>query len=462
MAVVKRGTQWVTPARAWRARRPLLARRPLSAVLLLGVGVGLVGLVGLWWRQTPADRIQALPDYLVMCAQLTGLAGAYLLLLEIALMARFRWLEHRLGSWLAVAHRSLGGYLIVLLAAHVAFVVGAYSASLHATPPQVFLSLLRTYPGVLAATLGFLGLLALGVVSARPLRRRLGYERWHAVHLVAYPAAAAAFAHQITLGAQFTRNEWAAVAWTALHLTVAVAVVGNRILGPLAGNRRHRFRVSGIERVNADTVTVYVKGVLVAELGTEAGQYFRWRFLSKGLWYQAHPFSLSAAPNGNTLRLTFKCVGSYTSRVARRLRPGVRVFVEGPYGAFTNVLRRQPRVVLIGGGIGITPLRAIAEAMHGGDGDIVFIQRASKPADLILTAELKALDTAGRILYIPAVGRRGETDPLSAERLRTLIPDLSAREIYICGSPGMAASVVQSLRRARVSRGRIHTELFDF
>lgn len=452
---------WVVPRRGWHHSLPLLPRRPLSAVLLAVLAAGAAGLLGLWWRQTPADRMQSLPDCLVMLAQITGLVGAYLLLVEIALMARSPWLEHRLGSWLASAHRSLGGYLVLLLCAHVGFVIAAYSVSVHASPPAVLVSILRTYPGVLAATIGFLVMLLAGFTSARGVRRRLGYEGWHGIHLMMYPAAAAAFWHQISLGAQFTRNMWAADAWVLLHAGVAAAIVCNRVVIPLLTNRHHRFRVARVEEVGADAVNVYITGRRVAGLGAEAGQYFRWRFMSRSLWYQAHPFSLSAAPHADTLRLTFKCVGGYTRRLKRRLRPGVRVFLDGPYGAFTGVLRRRHGVVMIGGGIGVTPLRAIVETMHGRRHDIVFIQRASTVADLILTRELEALHAAGRIIYIPAIGSR-RNDPLSADRLLDLIPDLDEREVFICGSVGMAAAAVRNLRRAGVRRGRIHTEIFDF
>ena len=440
---------------------PLLPRRPLSAVLLATVAGGIAGLLALWWRQTPADRLQSLPDYLVMLAQISGLVGAYLLLIEIALMARFPWLERRLGSWLASAHRSLGGYLVLLLCAHAGLVIAAYSVSLHAAPPEVLVSVLRTYPGVLAATAGLLTILAAGFTSARSIRRRLGYEGWHAIHLLMYPAATAAFWHQLTLGAQFSRNRWAAGAWAGLHTVVATAVISNRVVIPYLNNRRHRFRVSRVEEVGGDVVTVYIRGRHVAELKATAGQYFRWRFMSRGLWYQAHPFSLSAAPSADTLRLTFKCVGGYTRRLKRRLRPGARVLADGPYGAFTGVLRRQRGVVMIGGGIGVTPLRAIAETMPGYRRDIVFIQRASKAAELILTRELEALDRAGRLIYIPAVGSR-KNDPLSADRLLELVPDIEDREVFICGSAGLASAVVRNLRSANVRRGRIHTEIFDF
>jgi predicted ferric reductase len=430
-------------------------------VLLLTAAGGIVALLGLWWLQTPADRLQSLPDYLVMLAQITGLVGAYLLLIEIALMARSPWLERRLGSWLASAHRSLGGYLVLLLCAHVGLVIAAYSVSLHASPPAVLVSVLRTYPGVLAATWGFLTILFAGFTSARGIRRRLGFESWHTIHLFMYPAAAAAFWHQISLGAQFTRNRWAAGIWAGLHTGVAAAVLTNRIIIPILNNRRHRFRVTRVQELGPDVVSVYIGGRRIEDLGAEAGQYFRWRFLCRGLWYEAHPFSLSAAPNLDTFRLTFKCVGGYTKRLKRRLRPGTRVLLDGPYGAFTGVLRRQRGVVMIGGGIGVTPLRAIAETMHGRRRDIVFIQRASKTAELVLTRELEALDQAGRLIYIPAVGSR-KNDPLSAERLLDLVPDIEDREVFICGSTGMASSAVRSLRRANVRRGRIHTEIFDF
>jgi len=217
-----------------------------------------------------------------------------------------------------------------------------------------------------------------------------------------------------------------------------------------------------VEESGGDTVSIYVTGVLVSRLGIEAGQYFRWRFLSKGLWHQTHPFSLSAAPAGDTLRLTVKCSGAYTRKLHQELRPGVRVLLDGPYGAFTGLLRRRPRIVLIGGGVGVAPLCALAQSLAAGPGDIVFIQRVSALSDLVLSAELGALHEAGRIRYLPAVGNRGPGDPLTAERLRTLVPDLPGREVFICGSAGLTSAVVRTLRRLHVPRGRIHTELFDF
>ena len=456
---------WVDPAKAWTYARPALSRHALAGVLVLLAFGGGAEVIFLWWLQTPAARLQHLSDEYIMGAQLTGLLGAYLLLIEVALMARIPWLERRIGSWLATLHRGLGAYLILLLSAHTGLVIAGYSMSLQVPPSEVVKSIFATYPYVLAATIGFGLLLAIGVSSIKHFRLKLGYDRWHSLHLVAYPAAVAAFFHQIFLGAQFTRNEYAKDTWIAMHVTVAAAILLYRVVIPVNRTLKYRLRVVGVVVESPDTVSIYVGGMHLERLGAQAGQYFRWRFLGRGLWYQSHPFSLSAAPTNGVLRLTVKGVGNYTRRLKRRIRPGMRVIADGPYGAFTAELRRRQRVLLVGGGVGVTPLRAIAESLDGGPGDVIFLQRASNESDLLMVDELDRMHTDGKLTYIPVLGKRGKTarqDPMAPHRLRELISDLDDREVFICGSPSMARATIKNLRKAGVSWRRLHTELFDF
>ena len=447
------------------AGRPFLSRLGLSTLLILLVIGGAAELLALWWLQTPATRVQNLSEELIMGAQLTGLLGGYLLLVEVALMARLPWLERRIGSWLASLHRYLGGYLLLMLTMHVTLVLLGYSLSLRAPINTVFIGIMRTYPDVLLATIGYLLLLGLGVSSARKIRRKLGYERWHLLHLVAYPAGVLAFGHEISMGAQFTRNVYARDGWTLLNLVVAGAVLIHRFYLPLKRHLRHRLRISYIVAEAPDTFSVYIKGVHIDELNARGGQYFRWRFLARGVWYQTHPFSLSAHPADDTLRLTVKGVGAYTRRLKRRLRPGQRVLADGPYGAFTAYLRRRKKVLLIGGGVGVTPLRAIAETLDGNARDVIFAQRASSEHELLMSDELLRMQKQGKLTFLPILGKRGSSpreDPMHPARLREAIPDLRDREVFICGSPGMVAATIKNLHRAGVSRRYIHSELFDF
>jgi predicted ferric reductase len=445
--------------------RPMLSRLALSTVLIVLGLAGGVEMLTLWWLQTPAARVQNLSEELIMGAQLTGLLGGYLLLIEVALMARLPWLERRIGSWLASLHRYLGGYLMMLLTMHVAFVLAGYSLSLGKPVNAVLLGILQTYPDVLVATIAYLLLLSLGLSSIRKIRRKLGYERWHAIHLVAYPAGVLAFFHEIAMGAQFTRNMIARDTWTLINVAVLVAVLYHRFYLPFRRHLKHRMRISHIVAEAPDTISIYITGIDIDQLNAQGGQYFRWRFLARGCWYQTHPFSLSAHPTENTLRLTVKGVGAYTRRLKRRLRPGQRVLADGPYGAFTAYLRRRRRVLLIGGGVGVTPLRAIAETLGGNERDVIFAQRASSEHELLMVDELRRMQRQGKLTFLPILGRRGKTareDPMHPTRLRTAIPDLREREVFICGSPGMVAATIKTLRRAGVQRRYIHTELFDF
>src|SRR6185369_12983067 len=113
--------------------------------------------------------------------------------------------------------------------------------------------------------------------------------------------------------------------WIALYVAVVACLAMGRVIGPVALNVRHRLRVAEVVAEAGDMVSIYITGRRVEDLDVRAGQYFRWRFLARGAWWHAHPFSLSAAPNGRWLRLTVKVVGDHTSDLAR-LRPGVRIF----------------------------------------------------------------------------------------------------------------------------------------
>jgi ferredoxin-NADP reductase len=207
-----------------------------------------------------------------------------------------------------------------------------------------------------------------------------------------------------------------------------------------------------------------VTGRDLGRLRVEAGQFFRWRFLTAGRWWQAHPFSLSAAPNGRFLRLTVKASGDH-SRGLGRLRPGVRVLAEGPYGAFTATLRRRRGVLLLAGGVGVAPLRALMVALPAGPGEMDLIYRASTPGEVLFPHELARIAKARRVSVHYVVGSRVGGHPagqLAADRLRSLVPDLARREVFVCGPPGMVDVARRELHRAGVPRRHIHAERFDF
>ena len=86
---------------------------------------------------------------------------------------------------------------------------------------------------------------------------------------------------------------------------------------------------------------------------------------------------------------------------------GVRVFIEGPYGAFTAALIRRPRVVMIAGGVGVTPLRAILEELPPSPGAVTFLYREGAAGGGHLSRRAGALARSNGADVRLLVGHRG-------------------------------------------------------
>jgi len=189
------------------------------------------------------------------------------------------------------------------------------------------------------------------------------------------------------------------------------------------------------------------------------GQFFHWHFLTKGMWWQGHPYSLSALPRPPYIRVTIKGLGDQ-SRAAASLRPGTRVAIEGPYGTFTDHARLREGVALFAAGVGITPVRALLEDLPAGV-DTVVVVRASTPADLVHRDEVAALvrQRHGRLQEI--VGSRHKVR-LNARVLRSLVPDIAYRDVYICGPGGFTAEIADAAQQLGTDAEQIHAETFGF
>ena len=335
--------------------------------------------------------------------------GTYLIVVEVLLMGRVPWLDRMIGmDRLAVWHRRNGEYAICLLIAHAVLTIWGYAVTAHEGLVKETTSVVLSYPDMLAATVGLGLLVAVGILSARAVRRRVSYQTWYFVHLYTYIALALSFAHQFNTGVRL-RHPPAQPGHLDRSCTAAwppsSSATGS--VKPLVNMARHRFVVVGTVSEGPGLTSVYVSGRRLWELDAEAGQFFMWRFLTRDGWWQAHPFSLSAAPNGRWLRLTAKTLGDHSAGLAR-LRPGTKVMLEGPYGSFTRHRRRRRKVLLIGAGVGITPLRALFELFTVPGGDVALIYRASTPDELALRREIDQIADRRKAKVFYLVGSRDE------------------------------------------------------
>jgi predicted ferric reductase len=446
-----------------------LPRRATAARAGLTAGLGLVFaanggvLVWLWLKGGGVSAVPTAADLETSLGRITGLLGAYLALVQILLLARLPPLERLVGfDRLTVWHRRNGRAVILLLLAHTVLVTVGYAGSDQLRLGEEISSLWHDYPGIVTATIGTALLCVVVGTSLVIVRRRLPYELWHLVHLMAYAGIALAWSHQIPTGNEFTTAHTASQYWTGLILATLALLVVFRAVIPLVRGLALGLRVGEVHEEAPGVVSLVITGRGVGRVRARSGQFLLWRFLTPGRVLQAHPFSLSRAPDGRSLRITVKDVGGFTARL-RDVRPGTRVFAEGPFGTFTDAARRRPRAAYIAGGIGITPIRAMLETAPGGGDDLALVYRVLDVRDAIFRDELEALAGArGARVTIVAGDHRDEAcrDLLSPAHLRALVEDIADRDVYVCGPPAMADGVVASLRVLGVPRRQIHLERF--
>ena len=176
-----------------------------------------------------------------------------------------------------------------------------------------------------------------------------------------------AFAHQIFTGVSFIGHPLVRALWIVVWAATAGMVLVFRVAQPVWRSLRHQLRVVEVRQEAPGVVSVVCRGRHLDRLAVSGGQFFHWHFLTKGMWWQGHPYSLSALPRPPYIRVTIKGLGDQ-SRAAASLRPGTRVAIEGPYGTFTDHARLREGVALFAAGVGITPVRALLEDLPAGVG----------------------------------------------------------------------------------------------
>jgi predicted ferric reductase len=456
------------PAPARRRREPVPPvvpprRGPAGGWLVMALfWLGLLASVLPWWLDTPPGSLRGGAASLTAAGQISGLVAGYLLFLQVVLLSRLTLLERWIGTErLTRWHRDVGATLVIAVLAHLSLIVVGYAYLQKISLLGEAWVLLRDYEDMVYAYAAAAIMVLLGLTGIRAIRAKLPYEFWYYLHLTSYATLLLAYGHQFAHGSQLFQPGPVRTAWIAAYVAVVATVLWGRIIAPLRLNLRHRLRVADVVAEAPDTISIYLTGRDLDRLEILGGQFFRWRFLALGCWWQSHPFSLSAAQNGRWLRITVKVVGQHTADL-RDLEPGTPVWVAGPAGTFTAAHRRCERALLIAGGSGIAPIRALLEELPSG---AAVIYRARTPADVLLSNELDWLAEARDLDLWYVIGSRRDPGPrqvLSARGLRQLVPDVAARDVYLCGPGGLVEESVRVLRRAGVPRRQIHLATFEF
>jgi len=389
--------------------------------------------------------------------ELTGISASFAGLGGLALVSRPHAIEHRYGlDRVFIWHRILGETMAVLVGVHVVAGVFAWGLDNGFGPAIVDLTGRETY-----MALAFVGALIIGAVtitSLRSIRRQMAYETWYFIHLTAYAGFAMAFAHEIVWGELFADDKFSRWLWVALHIGIAVMLIRGR-WGRLIAASLRPMHIAETHHLNNHTTEIRLAGGNLHKMTGDAGQFVIVRPMVKRLWWQAHPFSLSAAPTTSGLTISVKNLGDGSASICRLPR-GTRMIVEGPFGACTPRALQDRKVLFIVGGVGVTPVKAMLERLDRRNQPIV-LYRASRNDDLIYVNELRdmARGLGGELMtLVGPTATLAVKDPFSGKVLARAIPDLTERVALLCGPERLLWAGRAGLREAGVSAEDIHFE----
>lgn len=391
---------------------------------------------------------------------ITALSGLYtsaVALMALVLVARPKSLERRFGlDRMFVWHRILGDSMGLLLGLHVFAAVVAWTAD--SGVKNALIDLTGGTPYMALATVGAALIGVVTITSLKSIRQKLAYETWYFVHMLAYAGMAISFGHEIYLGSDLANDTVARWFWVGAHAMVVALLIVSR-WGRTAVAFVRPLRVSSIRHVNHDTVDIVVTGRGLRAREGDAGQFCFVRPLASGLWWQSHPFSMSAAPTVGRIRFTIKDRGDATRSITA-LKPGTRVMVEGPFGVVTPDVLDGAKALFVVGGVGVAPVLAMLERL-GPDHEPVVLYRAHSEKDLVHLDDLRAAAErlGGRLLtLVGPTAKLAVSDPFSARVLTAAIPDVADRAVVMCGPDRLLHAARAGLRAAGVPKSRIHSE----
>lgn len=462
--------------------RPVRTPRWWGPAAVTAAGASLLVVTAWWVRNGGVHAVDSFggPSVIAL-GRLAGLYASDLMLLQVLLLARIPLVERAFGQdQLAHWHRRVGFASFDLLLAHVALITLGYAGTEQANVVVEFWTVVANYPGMLLAAVGTAFLVLVVVTSVRAARRRLRYESWHLLHLYAYLGVGLALPHQIWNGGDFMGSGWARAYWWSLYAVTAGALVTYRLALPAWRSWRHELRVSRVVAEGPGLTSVYLTGRDLDQLPIRAGQFFQWRFRTGPGWSRAHPYSLSALPGRDLLRITVKSLGDDSARVATLL-PGTRVLFEGPYGRLTGDAYRGGPVTMFACGIGITPLLALLYELPYGPQEATLVYRARSEEEVAFRPELDELASrrgvrvvyllgprAPRLSWLPAdtagvaefVGSGDDLTDIDA--LLRIVPNPTAHRLYVCGPDSWTEAVVRAAWDAGVPPKRVHLEWFSW
>jgi len=434
------------------ATAPTKRRSSLPGLLFVIAFVALP--TAIWFVLYPplATDLSSFPLAAGYLGKTASIPGAALFTLSLILAARLPVYEKLFGDLPASyrAHQRIGGIAMILLSIHPLGLAFSYAA---ASPKFAIIFLMPT--GALEKTLGIIALLLLQASLALTYWNRVPYRLWKLIHKVLGAAFLLGFIHALTIpGAMSSMPLLRAV--LAVYVGLGITAWVYRSLAHRWLVQRTGYVVKAIRNLGARYVELDLeptdKGIVF-----RPGQFVFVTVNDGSLPNEEHPFSISGTYGDGGLALTIKALGDFTAKMMR-IKPGVKMLIEGPFGGF-DYRTGGKRQVWIAGGIGITPFIGMAETLPDDyDVDLYY----SVPTERDAVAK-DALDTiCGQKRCIRAIyWVSADKGRIAAETIAARSGKLADLDFFLCGPAPMILDIRRQLVSVGVRKDKIHQELFN-
>jgi predicted ferric reductase len=393
-----------------------------------------------------------------------GYSGLAMMGLQFGLTARFRYVTEPWGEDVIYHfHRQISLVAVGLVVAH--------PVILAVVQPELFaLSNMREAPlSAHLALLSIFSVIALVVTALWRATLNLKYETWHLTHIVlAVVAITAGVVHMV--GSSFyLADPWKQSLWIGLTIFWIGLLLYVRIVKPLFMLRRP-YRVSEVRQERGETTTLVMQPEGHPGFHFSPGQFGWLMVWGSPFKITGHPFSFSssAAAKGGCVEMSIRNLGDFTKEI-QRVPVGKRVYLDGPYGAFT-IGNPADMHVLIAGGVGVTPMMSMIRTLadHGDKRPVILLYGSKDRESITFCEELEVLKarldlTVVHVLANPPAGWTGEQGFINAEMFkRHLPPPYSDHEYFICGPGVMMDAIEKTLGEMGVPMAKYHSERYSF
>ena len=404
-----------------------------------------------------------IPEYRSFWVELgvaLGFIGLAMFGLQFLFSGRFKKIAPSFGMDNIIQyHREIGIVAFLFILAHPATLLISNPGFLSYFDPRV--NAMRA----IALSFVTLAIIFILITSLWRTAFKLNYEKWRLVHgLLALSIVFIGTTHSIQVS-HYLNPFWKKASIVTLMGASMYLMVHTRIVRPWK-NRKKPYKVVDVKPERGQCWTITLEPIGHRIMRYACGQ-FTWITINESPFsLQQHPFSIASSVKDITISLTAKELGDFTSTWGQ-IKPGTKVFLEGPFGSFTPMPEKN--LFLVMGGIGITPAMSMLRTMRDTNDsrEAILIYGNNKWEDVTFREELEEISQkinlkVVHILSEPSNDWKGETGYVDQELLEKHLPKKPDDFMYfICGPMPLMDVTEISLRNLGIDWRTIYTERFE-